>query len=303
MLLADFIREGTRSLGSLYPEREAHSIVLMLCGAILGTSSYTHIVEPGTEVAPGSAAALDAAMERLMAGEPVQYVLGFTEFCGFRFRVTPDVLIPRPETEQLVREAVEGLSRLREVRRREGRRADPMRVLDLCTGSGCIAWSVALLSPGTEVVGVDVSVAALELAGAQGFAQECKAAGAVPPLFVKADVLDTDRDFAYGSFDLILSNPPYIMESERTDMHRNVLDYEPDLALFVPDADPLVFHRAVADWSRRFLVPDGTGISEINERLADGTEEAFRAAGFKHTATVKDIFDRNRFVKYSRNPL
>ena len=303
MLLADFIREGTKSLGSLYPEREARSIILMLCKFLLGTSSYTHIVEPQKEVEPGSETAIDVAMQRLLAGEPVQYVLGFAEFCGFRFRVTPDVLIPRPETEQLVREAVDGLSRLREVRRREGRRADPMRVLDLCTGSGCIAWSVALLSPGTEVVGVDVSEAALALAGTQDFVLECKAVGAVPPLFVKADVLDTERDFAYGSFDLILSNPPYIMESERTNMQRNVLDFEPDLALFVPDADPLVFHRAVAEWSRRFLVPDGTGISEINERLADGTEEVFRAAGFKHTAAVKDIFDRNRFVKYSRNPL
>jgi release factor glutamine methyltransferase len=295
MLLADFIREGTRSLGSLYPEREAHSIVLMLCEALLGTRSYTHIVEPGTEVEPGAVPALEAALERLLAGEPVQYVTGFAEFCGFRFRVTPDVLIPRPETEQLVREAVGEISRLR------GMRSTPVRVLDLCTGSGCIAWSVALLAPGTEVVGVDVSDAALSVARGQDFSDELKSTGAVAPLFVKADILDTEQDFPYGVFDLVMSNPPYIMESEKTLMRGNVLDFEPALALFVPDGDPLLFYRAVAEWSRRFLAPDGKGISEINERIGDPTAEVFRAAGYPHTVVIDDIFDRNRFVKYSKN--
>ena len=296
MLLADFIREGTRSLGSLYPEREAHSIVLMLCEALLGTRSYTHIVEPGTEVEPGAVPALEAALERLLAGEPVQYVTGFAEFCGFRFRVTPDVLIPRPETEQLVREAVAEISRLR------GMRSASVRVLDLCTGSGCIAWSVALLAPGTEVVGVDVSDAALSVARGQDFSDELKSTGAVAPLFDKADILDTEQDFPYGVFDLVLSNPPYIMESEKTLMRGNVLDFEPALALFVPDGDPLLFYRAVAEWSRRFLAPDGKGISEINERIGDPTAEVFRAAGYPHTVVIDDIFDRNRFVKYSKIP-
>ena len=297
MLLADFIREGTRSLGGLYPEREAHGIVLMLCEALLGTRSYTHVVEPGTEVEPGAVPALEAALERLLAGEPVQYVTGFAEFCGFRFRVTPDVLIPRPETEQLVRDAVAEVSRLREMR------SAPVRVLDLCTGSGCIAWSVALLAPGTEVVGVDVSDAALSVARGQDFSDELKSTGAVAPLFVKADILDTEQDFPYGVFDLVLSNPPYIMESEKTLMRGNVLDFEPALALFVPDGDPLLFYRAVAEWSRRFLAPDGKGISEINERIGDPTAEVFRVAGYPHTVVIDDIFDRNRFVKYSKIPL
>lgn len=296
MLLADFIREGTRSLGALYPEREAHSIVLMLCEAFLGTRSYTHIVEPGTVVEAGAVPALEAAMSRLLAGEPVQYVTGFSEFCGFRFKVTPDVLIPRPETELLVREAVDYISRLQETRRQGG----PVRVLDLCTGSGCIAWSVALMAPGTEVIGVDISDAALEVAGAQDPSPGCGDGRVIPPIFIKADVLDTAQDFEHGTFDLILSNPPYIMESERDLMHRNVVDFEPGIALFVRDGDPLVFYRAVAEWSRRFLVPDGMGIVEINERLGDGTAEVFCAAGFAHTAVEKDFFDRNRFVKYSK---
>ena len=303
MLLADFTREGTRSLGGLYPEREAHSIVLMLCEALLGTHSYTHIVEPQTVVAPALLPGLEAAMERLRRGEPVQYVIGHTEFCGFRFRVTPDVLIPRPETEQMVREAVEEASRLRRMRSPYGRSAAPVRVLDLCTGSGCIAWAVALLAPGTEVVGVDVSESALVVAMGQELARECKSCGAVAPRFVLADILDTEQAFDDGQFDIILANPPYIMESERAQMRRNVLDFEPDLALFVPDSDPLLFYKAIAVWSRRLLAPEGKGLVEINERLGAETEELFHEAGFVHTSVRKDVFERNRFVLYSKNAI
>lgn len=303
MLLSDFIREGTRSLESLYPSREAHSIVLMLCEALLGTHSYTHIVEPETVVDPAREQRLLEAAGRLRAGEPVQYVIGYADFCGFRFRVTPYVLIPRPETEQLVREAVKEAARLQRQRSPYGRHAAPVRVLDLCTGSGCIAWSVALSVPGTEVVGVDVSEPALEVARSQDLARECKERKALAPVFVKADVLDTGQDFPHGVFDLVLSNPPYILESEKPRMHRNVLDYEPSLALFVPDADPLVFHRAVAEWSLRFLSENGKGMTEINEGLGKETGDVFRSAGFRSIETVKDIFDRNRFVIYSKNGL
>ena len=303
MLLSDFIRQGTRSLEPLYPSKEAHNIVLMLCEAFLGVHSYTHIVEPETVVDPSREPELLAALERLSGGEPVQYVLGFADFCGFRFKVTHDVLIPRPETEQLVREAVKEVARLQRQRSPYGRHAAPVRVLDLCTGSGCIAWAVALLAPGTEVVAVDVSEPALDVARSQDFRRECKERGAVAPLFVRADVLDTEQAFDHGSFDLILSNPPYITESEKDRMHRNVLEHEPHLALFVPDDDPLVFYRAVAAWSRRFLAEEGRGMVEINEALGNETEDVFRSAGFAHTVAVKDVFDRNRFVIYSKNSL
>ncbi len=303
MLLSDFIQKGTRSLESLYPSREAHNIVLMLCESLLGVQSYTHIVEPETVVDPSREPELLTALDRLSGGEPVQYVLGFADFCGFRFRVTPDVLIPRPETEQLVREAVKEATRLQRQRSPYGRHAAPVRVLDLCTGSGCIAWAVALLAPGTEVVAADISEPALAVARSQDFAHECKELKAKAPLFVHADVLDTEQSFDYGTFDLILSNPPYIMESEKDRMHRNVLEHEPHLALFVPDGDPLVFYRAIADWSRRFLTEDGRGMVEINESLGTDTEGVFRSAGFGHTVAVKDVFDRNRFVIFSKNSL
>ncbi len=300
MLLTEFIKEGVRGLEPLYPTREAHTIILMLCESVLGTRSYTHIVEPQYEIAPDKQEVLDGSLALLCAGEPIQYIVGYSEFCGFRFKVTPDVLIPRPETELLVRSMVNEASRIRRSRAAYGKSAAPVRILDLCTGSGCIAWTVALNVPGAEVVAVDISEAALEVARGQFSGHDIKEKGVAAPLFVRADVLDTEQEFDHGVFDLIVSNPPYVMESEKSRMRKNVLDYEPAQALFVPDDDPLLFYRAIARWSERFLAEDGKAMTEINEALGKETEEVFRSSGFHHTETVKDFFDRNRFVRYSR---
>lgn len=157
MLLKDFLNEGVARLESLYPTKEARNIMLMLCESRIGTKSYTHIVEPEYQVKDKSLEGLGADLNRLAAGEPVQYVIGFADFCGLRFKVTPDVLIPRPETELLCREAIKIGSRMQRMRKAYGKSAKPVRVLDLCTGSGCIAWTVALNIPGAEVTGVDIS--------------------------------------------------------------------------------------------------------------------------------------------------
>lgn len=280
MLLKDFVNEGTRVLESLYPTEEARSIILMLCGHVAGTKSYTHVVEPGYELAPQVSERLQASLLRLQAGEPIQYVLGVAEFCGHEFVVGPDVLIPRPETEQLAMEAAE-----------LARRGSPARVLDLCTGSGCIAWTVALASPEAEVIGVDISDGALKVASSQPLPAS--------PVFLKADVLDVDQPFEHGQFDLILSNPPYIKDCEKTLMRTNVLDFEPATALFVPDADPLVFYRAIALWSLKYMLPSGVGLTEINETLGPETAQIFMDAGFGNVEVVKDIFGKDRFVRYS----
>lgn len=293
MLLAEFIKASVKDLEGLYPAEEAHNIVLMLCESVLGTRSYTHIIEPKYEIDPSRLEQLDGFVTLLCAGEPIQQIVGFSDFCGYRYKVTPDVLIPRPETEMLVRRAVEEAARF----------SRPVRILDLCTGSGCIAWTLAASVPGAEVVGVDISDPALEVARSQYIGHEIREKGMVDPVFVKADVLDTEQDFDYGVFDLIVSNPPYVMESEKASMRRNVLEYEPELAIFVPDDDPLVFYRAIARWSERFLAPDGIAMTEINESLGKETEEVFKAAGFHHTGIIKDFFDRNRFVVYSKNSL
>lgn len=300
MLLTEFIKTGVKALELLYPDKEAHNIVLMLCESLIGTRSYTHIVEPHYEIDPSGQKRLDDALIRLCDGEPIQQIIGYSEFCGMKFRVTPDVLIPRPETELLVRNMVKEASRIQRSRIPYGRNAAPVRILDLCTGSGCIAWTLAISVPGTEVVAVDISEAALDVARNQKSGLNVKDKGISTPLFVQADILDTEQDFAHGMFDLIVSNPPYIKESEKSQMRKNVLDYEPAIALFVPDDDPLKFYRAIARWSERFLDREGKAMTEINETLGKETEEVFRSSGFHHTEVVKDFFDRNRFVIYSK---
>ena len=284
MLLADFIRDGARRLETLYPSPEARGLVLMLCAEKLGTASYTHIVEPQTPVPDDRLTELEDDLRRLAGGEPIQYVLGVAEFCGHRFAVGPGVLVPRPETELLVADAV------RLLRKMDLDRAP--RVLDLCTGSGCIAWSIAKEVRDAEVIGVDLSETAL------GYARR-QFPGETGPTFLQADVLDTEQDFPYGTFDLIVSNPPYVLERERAQMRPNVLEHEPAMALFVPDDDPLRFYRAVARWAQRFLRPGGAGVVEINETLGPETAAVFRDAGLKNVQTVPDFYKKIRFVRFS----
>ena len=300
MLLAEFVKAGTKALESLYPQKEARSIVLMLCEEVLGTENYTHIVEPEFKIDDKKLPELEAAMERLKKMEPVQYVLGHTEFYGRTFKVSPAVLIPRTETELLCRDAIKLGMRVYRMRSPYGKNAEPVRILDLCTGSGCIAWTMALSIPGSRVTAVDIFDAALEVAAGQDFAAELKSKETFKPEFIKADVLDSEQEIELGPFDMVLSNPPYIMEFEKEDMRRNVLEYEPESALFVPDDDPLLFYRAIARWSQRFMSPDGVGLSEVNETLARQTETVFRAAGYAHTEIVRDLSDKNRYIIYHK---
>lgn len=300
MLLADFLKEGTKALESLYPTAEARNLVSLLCEDLIGIPHYTHIIEPQYALNPKDETVLQEGLERLKKGEPIQYVTGRCEFMGRRFHVTSEVLIPRPETELLVREAVKQADRIRRMRSPYGKGAEPVRVLDLCTGSGCIAWSVALEVPGVQVVAVDLSEGALQVAKGQDFSAEIKSSGALPPVFVRADVLDAEQSFPHGSFDLILSNPPYIREQEKALMRPNVLNYEPSMALFVPDEDPLLFYRAIATWSQRHLLAEGMGLTEINEELGAQTQAVFAAAGFRDVELVKDFYDKTRFVFYKR---
>lgn len=274
--------------------------MLMLCESRIGTKSYTHIVEPEYVVGEKPLEVLNADLDRLSAGEPIQYVIGEADFCGLRFKVSQDVLIPRPETELLCREAIKIGSRIQRMRKAYGKSARPVRVLDLCTGSGCIAWTLALNIPGAEVTGVDISEKAVAVASSQDFTAALKESGAIAPKFVVADVLDPNQTFTDGDYDLILSNPPYIMESQKPQLRINVLNYEPSTALFVGDDDPLVFYRSIAALSRVCLSADGKGLTEINELLDSETAKVFSEAGFSKTEVVKDFYDKNRFVFYSK---
>ena len=289
MLLRDLISKGTETISQAFPEREAREMVLMFLQHSIGVTRHTHILEPSYEVTEEASAESMRAFGRMAAGEPVQYIIGKAYFYDREFNVTPDVLIPRPETELLVREAVNWA-------RRSGR--ETMRIADLCTGSGCIAWSMAMELPGAEVTAVDISDGALAVAAGQQYGSA--AAGCpcevVAPKFIKADVLAGPVE-GLGTFDMILSNPPYVMDSEKALMRKNVLEHEPWLALFVPDDDPLLFYRAVAAWARQLLKPDGLCLVEINEALGRQTAEVFEDAGFRDVEVLQDLNSRDRFVR------
>lgn len=311
MLLADFIRQGTEALAALYPEPEARSMMLLLCEERLGVSRHAYLTEPALEV-PAECLAGDLA--RLRNGEPIQYILGFADFYGRRFNVSPAVLIPRPETEFLCHTILSGkpatppagtpsvsFTETREYALSpegapavsESGAAAPVHMIDLCTGSGCIAWTLAAEIPGAEVTGVDISPEALTVARGQQVA--CHRA----PSFVQADILaDPPASLPEASFDLLTANPPYVMDRERAAMRPNVLEHEPALALFVPDEDPLVFYRAVARWARTLLRPGGWGYAEINALLGPETAAVFRDAGFSGVSLLQDLGGASRFVRF-----
>lgn len=286
MLLRDFISGARLALTSAeamspgYSAEESKALVARLCKEVLGVESYTHIIEPSLEIPPVKEPVLREALTRLLKGEPLQYILGYEYFMDRRFNVSPAVLIPRPETEILCREAL-ALSR-------EGDRA-----LDLCTGSGCIAWTLSLA--GLQTVAVDISPEALAIASSQPF-------DGPSPKFLLKDVLEGPSGFEEGLFDLIVSNPPYVRESEKALMRKNVLDYEPSLALFVKDADPLVFYDAVASFAKLLLKPGGHGFVEINEALGDQTASVFSSAGFSEVRILRDFDTKMRVVTFKKRP-
>ena len=333
MLLRNLINECTQTVSTSYPEGEAREMVFALLEHILGTRRHTHIIEPAYEVPAEKVDDVLAAVARLAGGEPLQYVLGIACFYGRDFKVNPSVLIPRPETEILCRSAVDMLSVDILSGYRDSQDMPPpargclpsgrwgsreslypdrisqdsaagrrLRMLDLCTGSGCIAWTMALENPDAEVVAVDISDDALAVASAQDFSEELSRTGAQAPAFVKADVLaDMPADGPFAEqFDVILSNPPYVMDKEKPLMRTNVLDHEPHLALFVSDDDPLIFYRAVARWAFRLLSSSGFGIVEINEALGVETAQVFIDAGFQTARVLQDFSGRDRFVQFSR---
>ena len=292
---------------------------------VFGIKRHTHVLEPDRTLSDADAEQALAAFERMASGEPLQYITGKSYFYGREFHVTSDVLIPRLETEILCKEFEQNtdfhqmvpkaplLHSVEDSLAGGGMSSPPfcrksdVRVLDLCTGSGCIAWTLALENPGAEVTAVDISDGALAVAYSQNFSDEMSRTGALKPVFIKADVLQGPENCTELSetekFDIIVSNPPYVMDSEKSLMRSNVLDHEPHLALFVPDDDPLIFYRAVAQWAKALLADEGEGMVEINEALGKETAEIYKAVGFEYTEIVQDLHEKDRFVRFSKIPL
>ena len=290
MNIRELIRKGMEAISVAFPEREAREMVLLYLEDRHGVRRLTHILEPEYEVSHEAAETSLADFARMASGEPIQYIIGKAHFYGREFNVSPSVLIPRPETEVLCRDVIEHCPA-----------GFCPKVLDMCTGSGCIAWTLALELAGAGVTAVDISDGALAVAGSQDFSQVTSLGVATTPRFIKADVLgDIPQELEDASFDIIVSNPPYVMDKEKALMRANVLEHEPHLALFVPDNDPLLFYRAVARWASRLLVPGGYGIVEINEALGSQTADVFRDAGFVDVDVIQDLNDRDRFVRFYR---
>lgn len=273
-------------IATSYEDGEARAIARILIEELFGLS-YTDIVCGATDqLSADDTLRLDTAVRRIEQGEPLQHVLGYADFCGNHFGVNASVLIPRPETEWLVDEGerlMNGAS--------NAAPSAPKRILDIGTGSGCIAISLKLRLGEAYVEAWDISEEALRTAESNAKALKAEVA------FCKRDALRAEESVA--TWDLIVSNPPYICDSERTDMDDNVLLHEPHTALFVPDDDPLRFYRAIAHYALRSLNNGGSLLFECNTRYAEATGKMMREMGFEDVTVNDDCFGLPRFVKGS----
>ena len=288
-------RELITQLTPLRGAGEARAIVRMVMEERFGLSQVDLLLGKDTTLSADDRKDFEKIAVRLLRGEPVQHVLGFADFCGHRFRVNNDVLIPRPETEELVRWAMEELAG--EKLAKQG--AERAAILDLCTGSGCIATSLALAFPEAHVIGVDISADALAVAR-----ENAALMGAWNVEFLQHDVLrhsGAGAAFHAAPFSIITANPPYVRDCESSEMEPTVLDYEPHLALFVPDDDPLRFYRAIAAIARRQLLPSGHLYVEINAALSEETRQLLLSSGFGNVRVRHDQFGRPRILSAAFN--
>ena len=275
-----------QSLTPLYDAGEAQAIVRTVLDVEYGMTLTDIICGKVNELSSDEERNLEEIITRLQNGEPVQYVLGEADFAGRTFHVEPGVLIPRPETAELCQWIEEDVSSLEADERKQ--------ILDICTGSGCIAITLGLNIPNSEVTGWDISEDALRIA--QGNVEMLKA-GNVRIEYQDALMLPKTAETA----DIIVSNPPYICEKEKADMEKNVLEHEPSIALFVPDEDPLKFYRAIAEYASSALKSEGALYFEINPIYEKETREMLQSLGFKNIETKEDAFGKKRMMKAKNN--
>lgn len=270
-------RELWRTLEPLYGNGEARAVTDYVLDVCFGLSKADILCGAVEEMTAEKTAELRKIFSRLTEGEPVQYVLGRAEFSGRWFNVRPGVLIPRPETEELCAWITA-----------DSKASGSQKVLDIGTGSGCIAITLQLDMPESKVTAWDISADALDVAR-----ENAKQLGANVS-FVKQDALNAKPE---GEWDVIVSNPPYICEKEKKDMAVNVLEHEPHTALFVPDADPLLFYRAITRLAVQTLSKGGRLYFEINPIYADDTCRMMRAEGMTAVELRSDMFGKQRMAK------
>ena len=270
------IKRINEALTGCYSSGEASALTRIIATELLGVAQMAYFLKDNITLTTEQEALLDNAIERLKKQEPIQYILGYSDFCGLRFKVTPATLIPRPETSELVEWIASEAT---------GKES----ILDIGTGSGCIAVSLAHKVPQSTITAWDISNDALAVA-----AENSKANGQAVT-FEQVDILAYQP--TCEQFDIIVSNPPYIKENEKAEMHSNVLDWEPHTALFVPDSDPLLFYRTIAKKGLTVLKPGGRLYFEINRSHGKETMEMLAALGYTGIELRKDFAENDRMIR------
>jgi release factor glutamine methyltransferase len=277
-----------------YDKREAAAIAHELMGYITGLDKTQRLIHKDTIFKEAQQEDYDKATEELIAGKPIQYIKHSAWFMGYEFYVDEHVLIPRPETEELVQWIIDDNNRTLPPPFGGGSEG---LLLDIGTGSGCIPISLKLSLPHTDITSCDISE------GAMGVATKNAARHSVNINFLQLDFLNTAQHNKLGHYDVIVSNPPYIPLSEKERLHKNVSEYEPGTALFVPDNDALVFYKAIATFGKGHLAPNGYIYCELDAAHAFETKEMFEAAGYKNVEIKKDMHGNWRMLKATIKPV
>jgi release factor glutamine methyltransferase len=287
MITIKDVFEDYKQLNNIYSVNETEALSLLVISEITQLSKASIKAFPERELGNDQAEELKSILTQLQTGEPIQYILGVTEFYGLPFKVNPNVLIPRPETEELVEWIlVEG--------ERQKVKGERFSLLDIGTGSGCIAISLKKNLPAATVSAIDISEGALQTAKENAKLNE------VEINFIHADILNYPpaprSSHPALEYQIIVSNPPYVTLEDKKQMHTNVTDFEPHTALFVPDHDPLIFYRAIADIALVNLTPGGYLFFEINESYGQETVDLLAAKGFINIELRKDMSGRDRMI-------
>jgi release factor glutamine methyltransferase len=281
--IKDAFTNFKQGLSNIYDPQETEAITLMVLTEVLNASKATIKAFPERELTLTQQEEANAILSQLITGKPLQYALGYAEFYGLKFMVTPATLIPRPETEELVEWVLTSVA--------DGEaRGSGLNLLDIGTGSGCIAISLKKNLPAAKISAIDISPDALQTAKENAKLNEVEVS------FMEADILAGHTTHT-THYSIIISNPPYVTLEDKKRMHTNVTDFEPHTALFVPEDDPLIFYKAIADFTLDNLTENGLLFFEINESLGKETVELLESKGFKNVELRQDMSGRDRMVK------
>ncbi|WP_421809587.1 peptide chain release factor N(5)-glutamine methyltransferase [Flagellimonas sp.] len=316
MLLQEVKTIFHKELDGIYPKEEVDAFFYRCIEHYLGLERFVLVVRPNTTVTKEDEQPLFEALAQLKQERPLQYILGTAHFMDMEFAVNEDVLIPRPETEELVQWIMDDVeSQISDIRNQKSeiaQQTSEIRILDIGTGSGCIAIALAKYIPSAKVYALDISEKALKVA------RKNAEANSVDVTFLKQSILEPELALELGpelalalalgpelalelEFDIVVSNPPYVRELEKKEIKKNVAGHEPHLALFVPNEDPLLFYRAIAHFANKNLTKNGSLYLEINQYLGVETQALLKAHNFSEIELRKDIFGNDRMIKANPN--